>query len=194
MTLGDIIARRRKCATTTRGEILCAARRRFLEESYENVGLREIAGDVGVDVALVGRYFGSKDALFREVLRGGEDAPFNIDIAADDLPEFLVSLIAAKNERGGREHLDKLLILLRSASSPAASEIVREAVRGDVLEPLARILDGPDAAERASLILAVLLGTTVVHTIMAVEPLRTADDAALRGRLIRLFETALAPA
>ena len=194
MTLGDIIARRRKCATTTRGEILCAARRRFLDESYENVGLREIAGDVGVDVALVGRYFGSKDALFREVLRGGEDAPFSADITADDLPGFLVSLIAEKDACGRREHLDKLLILLRSASSPAASGIVREAVRGDVLEPLARILDGPDAAERASLILAVLLGTTVVNTIMAVEPLRTADDAALRGRLTRLFETALAPA
>ena len=60
MTPGHIIARRRKCAFTTRSEILCAARRRFLAESYENVGLRDIAGDVGVEDALstVEEFFG----------------------------------------------------------------------------------------------------------------------------------------
>ena len=100
-------------------------------------------------------------------------------------------MIAEKDEGGDREHVEKLLIILRSASSPAASGIVRDAVRGDVLEPLARILDGPDAAERASLILSILLGTTVLRTIMAMEPCR-GDDASLRDRLARLFETALA--
>ena len=106
MTLGDIIARRRKCAMTTRGEILCAARRRFLAESYENVGLRDIAGDVGVDVALVGRYFGSKDALFREVLqrRKRRRQVRRRTSPAAELPAYLVSLIASE----GR--------LLRSAS------------------------------------------------------------------------------
>lgn len=191
MTLGEIIARRRKCAMTTRGEILCAARQRFLAESYENVGLRDIAGDVGVDVALVSRYFGSKDNLFREVLRGEDGDKFSIDIPAEELPAYLVSLIAEKAEGGDREHVEKLLIILRSASSPAASGIVRDAVQGDVLEPLARILDGPDAAERASLILSILLGTTVLRTIMAMEPCN-GDDARLRDRLVRLFETALA--
>jgi AcrR family transcriptional regulator len=190
MTLGEIIARRRKCATTTRGEILCAARQRFLAESYENVGLRDIAGDVGVDVALVSRYFGSKDNLFREVLRGDEEDKFRLDIPAGELPRYLVSLIAEKGNGGEREHVEKLLILLRSASSPAASGIVRDAVQGDVLEPLARILDGPDAAQRASLILSILLGTTVLQTIMAMEPC-SGDDAGLRNRLVRLFETAL---
>ncbi len=195
MTLGDIVARRRKCAMTTRGEMLCAARRRFLEESYENVGLRDIARDVGVDVALVSRYFGSKDELFREVLQGdGEGDKFDVDIPAAELPAYLVSLIAQKDEDADREHVEKLLIILRSASSPAASEIVRGAVRGDVLEPLARILDGPHAATRASLILAILLGTTVLRTVMAVEPRSESEQEVVRAKLHRLFETALAPA
>lgn len=191
MTLGDIVARRRKCATTTRGEMLCAARRRFLEESYENVGLRDIARDVGVDVALVGRYFGNKEELFREVLQGGKRDKFNVDVPAHALPAYLVALIE-KDEGANREHVEDLLIILRSASSPAASEIVRDAVRGDVLEPLAAILEGPDAATRASLILAILLGATILRTVMALEPLCDGRPDVVREKLLRLFETALA--
>jgi AcrR family transcriptional regulator len=192
MTIAGIVARRRKCAMTTRGEILCAAWRRFLAENYENVGLRDIARDAGVDVALVSRYFGSKEALFREVLRGRDGSPFGPGIAAADLPDYLVSLMTRRDECGGREHVDKLLIILRSASSPAAAEIVREAVRGDVLEPLAAILGGPDSTQRAGMVLAILFGTTVLQTIMAMEPLDACDDPDVRRRLARLFETALA--
>lgn len=192
MTLGDIVARRRKCAMTTRGEMLCAARRRFLEESYENVGLRDIARDVGVDVALVSRYFGSKEELFREVLHGGGEDKFDVDLPADELPAYLVSLIVEKDECADREHVEKLLIILRSASSPAASEIVRGAVRGDVLAPLSKFLGGPHAGTRASLVLALLLGTTVLRTVMALEPLGDGEKDLMREKLRRLFETALA--
>jgi len=191
MTLGDIVARRRKCAMTTRGEMLCAARRRFLEESYENVGLRDIARDVGVDVALVSRYFGSKEELFREVLHGGNEHKFDVDLPAAGLPAYLVSLVVEKDECADREHVEKLLIILRSASSPAASQIVRAAVRADVLAPLARALEGPHAATRASLVLAILLGTTVLRTVMPLEPLADGEQGVLRDRLFRLFETAL---
>ena len=191
MTFGEFIARRRKCAMTTRSEILAAARGRFLAESYENVGLREIAGDVGVDVALVSRYFGSKDNLFREVLRAGKEEKFKLDIPAAELPAYLASLVARQEECAESEQIEKLLIILRSASSPVASEIVRETVRCDVLEPLARLLGGPDAAERAALILSILFGSTLLCTIMGMEPCID-DDAAMRAKLTRLFEAALA--
>lgn len=192
MTLGDIVARRRKCAMTTRGEMLCAARQRFLDESYENVGLRDIASDVGVDVALVSRYFGSKEELFREVLHGerGEDK-FDTSLTPAELPAYFVSLLSEKDGCADLEHVAKLLIMLRSASSPAAAEIVRQAIRNDVLDPLARLLEGPLAAERARLALAILLGTTVLRTVMAVEP---GCEESYGPNLLRLFETALAPA
>lgn len=189
-SLGAIVARRRKCAMTTKGEMLCAARRRFLEESYENVGLRDIAGDVGVDVALVGRYFGSKADLFREVLKNGKEDKFDIAVPAAELPAFLASMVAQKGETEDREHIEKLLIILRSASSPTAAGIVRDAVRGDVLEPLARILDGPHAATRANLVLAILMGTTVLRTVMALDPCDGEQDF-VRARMQRLFEAAL---
>jgi AcrR family transcriptional regulator len=192
MTLGEIVARRRKSAMTTRGEMLHAARQRFIRESYENVGLRDIARDVGVDVALVGRYFGSKEELFREVLQGEEEDKLNVDLPISDLPAYLVSLIAEKDAGADRDHAEKLLLVLRSASSPTASEIVRKAVRADVLEPLAALLGGPEAETKASFILAILLGTTVLRTVMAVEPLCEGNQDKVHEKLIRLFEIAIA--
>lgn len=194
MTFAEVvIAQRRKCAQTTREAMLTAARARFLSDSYENVGLRDIARDVGVDVALVSRYFGSKEELFREVLRGGHERKFDQDLRHEDLPGHLVSMIMDKGESGDREPVEKLLIILRSASSPIASEIVHDAFRGDVLEPLADLTGGPQASVRAALALAMVLGNTILCTIMSVEPLTDADEAVLRGRLRQLFETALAP-
>ena len=51
-------------AAQTRADILSAARRRFATDGYEPTTLRAIAADVGVDAALVTRYFGSKQDLF----------------------------------------------------------------------------------------------------------------------------------
>src|ERR1700710_2362985 len=123
MTVGGIIERRRKSAADTRSEMLRAARARFLAESYENVGLPDIARDVGVDVALVSRYFGSKEGLFREVLQGEDE--FKVDLPTGALPGYLVDLIRAKDVAEDGENVEKLLIILRSASSPTAAEIVR---------------------------------------------------------------------
>jgi hypothetical protein len=131
--------------------------------------------------------------LFREVLHGGGEDKFKVSLTPAELPAYFVSLLSEKDECADLEHVAKLLILLRSASSPAASEIVRQAIRCDVLEPLARLLEGPLAAERAQLAMAILLGTTVLRTVMAVEPACGEDDCAFRQNLLRLFETALAP-
>lgn len=193
MTLGEIVARRRRDALATRAEMLAAARQRFLQESYENVGLRDIARDVGVDVALVSRYFGSKEELFREVLHGDKAEKFRIDVGAGDLPDYLVSLFAATDCEDTRKHTEKLLIVLRSASSPQASAIVHDAVCNDVLEPISRILGGGEDAEiRAGMVLTILFGS-VVRSIMSVQPecAEGVPPQVLR-KLHALFHTALA--
>ena len=48
----------------TKAAILAAARARFAAEGYRSASLRAVARDVGVDPALVVRYFGSKPGLF----------------------------------------------------------------------------------------------------------------------------------
>lgn len=193
MTIGEIVARRRKDALMTRTEMLAAARRRFLLESYENVGLRDIARDVGVDVALVSRYFGSKEELFKEVLRGDDEDKFRIEVGADGLAGYLTAMFEEKGGENDREHVERLVIILRSASSPQASAIVREAIHEDVLHPIADLLGGTDAEIRASMALTVLLGGTVLRSIMSVDTYcdeRTAP--AWRERMHALLQTALA--
>ena len=186
-----MIPPRVKNAAATRGAILASARRRFLQESYDNVGLREIAGDVGVDVSLISRYFGSKEELFRAVLRHGKSEVFDGKVEASDLPCYLAAMAVPGHPENGSEHLERLQIILRSVSSPKASEIVREAFHEDVLDPMAALLPGEDACTRASLALSVLTGTTILRAIMGVDSLCECDQEAVRGDLARLLQMAL---
>lgn len=181
---------RGKSAETTKQAMLEAAHARFLMESYENVGLRDIAADVGVDVALVSRYFGSKEELFRQVLGTGRKKHFLPDtIENDDVPGYFATLFLEQD--GDRaQDVERLLIILRSASSPTAAQIVREALRRDVLVPLAERLGGHRPELRASLSIAVWMGMTIMRTVIAVAPLER-GDAEIEQRLGLLFETAL---
>lgn len=177
-------------AAVTREALLVAARRRFIEESYDAVGLREIASDVGIDVSLVHRYFGSKEGLFKEVLRSGKKK-LNGDVPAHELPEFLADVIVNQTSDNSSEHTDRLLIILRSASSAKAAEIVRESMREDILEPIAKLLDGDNPELRASLCMALVIGTKVQRTIMGVGPLCECDPEIFRRKLVHMFEVAL---
>lgn len=185
--------KRRKCAVTTRETILEAARARFLGDSYDSVGMRDIARDAGVDVALVSRYFGSKEELFRLVLTGGEDKAFELPADPDALPGFFLSLAT---EGDGVECMDergRLMIMLRSANSPAAAKVIQAAFRKDVLEPLTGVITGPDAEARAVLAMAILIGINFLQTVMPVEAMAQGEQCPFEPELLRLFETALAP-
>ncbi|MEA3011130.1 MAG: hypothetical protein QOJ91_2822 [Sphingomonadales bacterium] len=184
------MTRRQKNAAATRDALLAAARRRFLEESYENVGLREIAGDAGVDVALVSRYFGSKEALFREVMRKAPSEALNPDISPDRLPGWLAEM-ATREDGSDGVNIERLLIILRSASSPKAARIVQDSFREDVLDPVAALIRGDEPEMRASLALSLLIGTTILRTIMRVDAICECDSTAVRARLERLLAVAL---
>jgi AcrR family transcriptional regulator len=181
-----------KNAAATREKMLHSARHHFLQESYDNVGLRDIARDAGVDVALVSRYFGSKEGLFKEVLRGKRPSLAESDLKADDLPAYFASLSTQDQCGSEQENIDRLLIILRSASSPKAAAVVRDAMREDMLEPIARMLPGEDADVRASLLLSVLMGTGILRTVMAVEPLCQCDTGTMHDRLLALLKAAIA--
>lgn len=186
----NCMPKRRKCAATTREAIFEAARARFLSESYETVGMRDIARDAGVDVALVSRYFGSKEELFRLVLKGGQDKKFELP-ADTDLATFFFSMVVQPDDEDCTYHREKLMIMLRSANSPAAAEVIREGFRSDVLAPLAEAISGPDADAKAVLAMAILIGTNFLKTVMPVEPLSQDGQAHFRAELLRLFEHAL---
>src|SRR3546814_13123254 len=104
MKCSDIGPARTRNAAATRHAILLAATGRFLQDSYESVGLRDIARDAGIDVALVIRYFGSKEDLFAQVLRGeGEDkAPLDGDPTDLQSRPAGLMLPSPKSQREGK--------------------------------------------------------------------------------------------
>src|SRR5258707_15564864 len=77
-------------AAQTRADILSAARRRFASEGFERTTLRAIAADVGVDAALVIRYFGSKQDLFATATEFRIDLPDLSGADPDDIADMLL--------------------------------------------------------------------------------------------------------
>lgn len=183
--------KRRKCAATTRELILESARARFLVESYDSVGMRDIARDAGVDVALVSRYFGSKEELFRQVLKGGDEKSFELPEKAAELPAFFLSLVSQGEDAACGHQRDKLMIMLRSAGSPAAAAVIRNSFGQDVLEPLAGVIGEPNAEAKAVLAMALLIGTNFLRTVLADDALLQDEQSHFRSELRRLFALAM---
>ncbi len=184
-----------RSSAETRRAILRAARKLFAADSYENVGVRDIARQVGVDPALVNRYFGGKEALFREVLDDGKPVDLWDGASPEELPDRLVSLIMQKDKDSEEDEalLEKWLIMLRSVSSNHASALVHEALNDFILGPVAGQLEGGNERGRAGLALAILMGTGIVKQVMRVRPICDDDDSLLRQRMRNLFALAMAP-
>lgn len=178
-------------AAATRERLLVSARRCFVQESYDAVGLREIAGAAGVDVALIGRYFGSKEQLFRAAL-AKEDNRWEELAEAEDLPSYLAAM-ATNDDSKDAEHIERLLMTLRSAASPTASTIVHSNFREEVLKPFANVLSGPQAETRAGMALAVLMGTTIVRTIVRINHAGECEHNSFKARLEKMLRAALSP-
>jgi AcrR family transcriptional regulator len=189
----EIIVKKRD-AVATRAAILAAARQRCLRESYDSVGLRDIAGDAGVDVALISRYFGGKEGLFREIV-SDEDKPkiFREPKSVDELPDFLAKLVVEDADEDLQKRMEMFIIMLRSASSPKAGEIIRDLVHLDVLGPLTELIGGDQGEFRATMLLSILMGIGVLRTIMMVDGFSgdEADVAECTERFRCLFAAAL---
>lgn len=132
---------------------------RFSRESYDDVGVRDIAGDVGLDAALVSRYFGSKEELFERVLdscdngsvlMSGPRATFGQRVAREVIFE-------PKSET----KLKGLLILLRSISSTKAVEVVRRSANASFYGPFSEWVGGEDAMISARLAAGFIMGMAV---------------------------------
>lgn len=159
-------APRTRNANATRQAILMAAVERFCAESYDDVGMRDIARDVGVDAALISRYFGSKEDLFIAALdsckNGNEltDGPrenFGQRVAHEVIFDELTPCSDGTNG----EKMRGLLILLRSIGSAKAMEVVQKTSDTRFYVPLTEWIGGPDAAVRARLVAGLVMGMAI---------------------------------
>ncbi len=182
---------RTRNAAATRAALLKSARRQFALESYDSVGMRDIARDAGVDAALVSRYFGSKEDLFAAALAAGGDATELFRGDPSGFGERVADMLV--NEPQNADKLDGLLMMLHSASSPKAAEVVQRSMRQRFHEPFAAWLGGPEVHARVRLAGAAIMGVALLRAMTSDFDLSLEDRAAFARRLAGVLQAAIAP-
>lgn len=182
---------RRRDAAATKSAILAAARTLFARDSYENVGIREIASLAGADAALVSRYFGSKEELFSEVLCSGKRGIDVIGSELPGLPERVANLMLDPEDEG--KSLDDILIMLHSGTTPIAGPMVRASIVERFHGPIAEVIGGEDAMVRSQLFGAMLLGLSISQQMSG----EFTDDPVLlerlKARIAEIIALAISP-
>ncbi|MEV4628162.1 helix-turn-helix domain-containing protein [Micromonospora sp. NPDC049523] len=205
--------RRRRDAAATRQALLQAARGRFIRLGYDRTTLRDVAADVGVNLALIKRYFDSKEGLFKAALAAtprfpGSEGEFPPDRAA--LAEALSHQLSAGAWPDFSEH--PVLLLLRVSGDERVDSLRRQALQDfsrQVLEASdpSRTRDDPTPAPddtsraqaerdrllRAELLVALGVGVAVVRSAVGLQPLRDATSDDLIGPLREVVDVLLAP-
>jgi AcrR family transcriptional regulator len=173
-------------AAATRAAILESAVRNFARAGYDGVGVREIAGDAGVTAMMVNRYFGSKEQLFAEAVEVSVAPPAVIFDDSKGLAHATATNLVARTNPDATP-LEPFLIMLRSASSPGAVEIVRDAIERHVGRRLGRQLHGPGRQVRADVMLSVIAGLLLMRRVIATRALDDADPDQLVSLLDEVF-------
>lgn len=181
---------RKRDAAATRRAILDSARQAFARSGYDGAGVREIAASAGVTAMLVNRYFGSKEQLFAESIAAANASP---TIATDAVlksehPGTAIARALVAITGPGDRPLDGFLMLLNSASSARAAEIGRAVIEAGHQTTIAAAIEGPNAGQRAALILSLVAGFQMMRQAIGLEALAKADPDVLAGLLAPLFE------
>ncbi|WP_329406604.1 TetR family transcriptional regulator [Nocardia vinacea] len=173
---------RRPGRSGAREEILAAARARFAEIGFDKTSIRAVAGDAGVDPALVHHYFGTKQQLFAAV----------IELPID--PEATLRRIeAAPLDRLGETILGSVLAVWDSPAGPGVVAAVRSILAGGdtalartfvldvVLERVRMRIAKPedDGRARVALVGTQMIGVLVARKILEIEPVASMPGAEL---------------
>lgn len=183
---------RKRDAEATRAAILEAAKRQFADLGYDRAGLRDIAGEAGVDVALIKRYFGGKEALFVEALKAtltpGRLRGWDRRTFAQDIAERM-----AESAHAGEEPTQRFQFLLRTATSPTTAPLLNVAVQERFLAPIRQWIGGEDADVRARVVAAAFIGL-LVERLIRNQPLVGRERDLFVAQVKGLFEALIPPA
>ncbi|EQA97426.1 TetR/AcrR family transcriptional regulator [Sphingobium baderi] len=182
--MADIEPRPIKDAQRTRQAILEAAQDAFSVRGYRDTGVRDITARAGVSMALVNRYFGSKEKLFEEALSDMLDATRIIDIPRDRFGEVILELLL---KGVGPRYIPLPMIMMASGDSGARA-ITERLLRQQVHEPLARWFGPQEGSVRATRFMIVSAGLTVYCRLYPLDTLVPEPDPAIRAWLVREFQ------
>jgi len=175
----------------TRRRILVAARRKFAELGYERATIRAIAAEAEVDKSSVIQYFGTKDGLFREAVRW--DIPV-AELTTDDPAETVENLVRGMLGAWAADPDSPMAVLVRaSMTSEEAAEILRGHITAQAVEPVAAMVDSPDARLRAALCSAMLMGVASQRYLLRMPVLAAADTEDILRLMVPVFRELVGP-
>jgi AcrR family transcriptional regulator len=173
---------RRRDAAATRAALLDAARKLMTAHGVEGTSTRDVAAEAGVNQALVYRYFGSKEKLFVEAATTASESPDDIitNTPLADLPRVLLDRILDAAET---RQSSELATLVAAANDEHVRTVIQARIDAAFGTLLAARLDGPDAALRAELLGAVLVGVGFLRHKIGSKAITAADRETL-GRYV----------
>ncbi|MCU1508573.1 MAG: HTH-type transcriptional repressor AcnR [Glaciihabitans sp.] len=174
-------------ASTTRANILGAARAEFSERGYDTATVRGIATVAGVDPAMIHHFFGTKEKLFLAT----------VDLPVDPQTELRAVLTGSTDDLGSRlaarflEVWDSpagsagVALLRTSLQHEWSAKLLREFLLVRALRPIIHTIhtDPTEAAWRAGLIATQLVGLVVARYVLKLEPVASADRAELAASI-----------
>ena len=174
----------RRDAATTRVRLLAAARELFLARGYDAVGLREVAAKAGVDVTLIRRYFGSKEALFTEATDVSESVEEIHDATDGEVGRKMIERVLAASQDVDAP----LFALLRSSGDPSVVARLNAQLDQSLTRNLAKRITAENPRIRADMVAALLLGIGVQRALLKKKPMASARDGDIAAVFLEAFE------
>jgi len=173
MSTGAAPRGRRPGAPDTRAAILAAARTSFADKGFAGTTIRGVAGEAGVDAALVHHYFGTKDDLFLAAMELPVDprqviGPV-VDGGVDGAGERLLRAFLALWD--DPEVSPVLVGFVRSVLQPGGERLLTEGFLPVVLLPVGEALGLDHPEVRMPLLMSQVAGLIVTRYLVRLEPI-----------------------
>ena len=153
-------------ATRTRAAILAAAQTIFSEKPFGQASLKDICALAGVNVALVSRYFGSKEKLFEEALDISLDVSLMIPGNRETFGATLAKLFVSEPEK----RINPLPMLVFASMQKNTRQTAIDLVNVRILQPLGRWIGGKDGEARAAQAMAIATGYFTYKILLPLAP------------------------
>jgi AcrR family transcriptional regulator len=173
----------------SRASVLRAAVRRFASMPYADVTIRDVAADAGVSAPLVMKHFGSKEQLFLAAADLAGQFDGMLDAPDADLAHHLVTeVLAIQSWPRAVNPFLATLFMGRATDAPPA---VRDRLKTGFVDRLARRVPGDDAALRAELVCAQLMGLSAMVRAVRSPALTNATTASIARHYVPAIEGVL---
>jgi AcrR family transcriptional regulator len=170
---------RSRNAERTRAAILGAAQDAFATRGYSATGVREITAAAGVSIALVNRYYGSKEKLFEAALADLLNASLLTNVPRAEFGAAAVDILLG-GMPAGRNPVQMMLL---ASADPTARSICVMLLEELVFVPLARWF-GEEGRAKAAQFVALASGITLYREVYPLEPFAGDVDSRVRKWMI----------